>query len=443
MKKSKTNRIAPLLIGAIMLMTAMCVFAGFIVNFNISGSYNSTATVLAVPTTQITIVPLPSDFGNYVGSIMKIQGGVAVKSEDILIIGVNRGSSSITVQRGYNGTIAKSIATTTPFYVTAPLNGTQTFTATPTNTRTNTATNTGTGTPTNTRTNTATSTITATPTRTPTNTATPTPACSPVTIGGNCNVNIHDGVGTEISLPNNGSLAITSAKASLTMSQTGDVFLGGSDNSQGFNLFGNDDTHIDEMTYTDKHDNNLDFNQTGMFFYTNAGLMSFQDASGGILALNGDGTGALSVGGSQDQLSLNSNDDSIHLQIGGGGLIFSLNDSANSLFKFAGGGLDLTNQSIQNVSLLQSGPGNGGSLSLAANIVSMYTNNLEFDTNEGGNTFDWFGQGGTTANFHSMDVIVTGKTTTSTLNVSNIPVTNTGLVSGDVWSQGGTLKIVP
>lgn len=37
---------------------------------------------------------------------------------------------------------------------------------------------------------------------------------------------------------------------------------------------------------------------------------------------------------------------------------------------------------------------------------------------------------------------VAGKTKTSTLNISSIPTADTG-VSGDVWSDGGTLKIVP
>ncbi len=240
------------------------------------------------------------------------------------------------------------------------------------------------------------------------------------------------------------NMTLENIKASLILGTAGDIFLGGN-SSQGFTLSGDDASHIVEMTYTDDNDNNFDFNSSGMFIYTNAGGIFMQDNSGSLMNLNGDGTSYLNAGGGQDQILLDSNNDLVAIQSGGGGLILSLNDSASSLFKFVGGSVDLGGNAIQNISLISSGAGTGGNLSLSSNIVSIYTNDLEFDTNQSGNTFDWYGTTGTTANFHSIDVAVTGKTTTTTFNISGAPVTDTGLVSGDVWRDPVTnnLKIVP
>jgi hypothetical protein len=52
------------------------------------------------------------------------------------------------------------------------------------------------------------------------------------------------------------------------------------------------------------------------------------------------------------------------------------------------------------------------------------------------------GNSTTVATFSSTGLAVTGKTTTTTLNISSIPTSASGLSSGDVWSDGGTLKIV-
>lgn len=45
--------------------------------------------------------------------------------------------------------------------------------------------------------------------------------------------------------------------------------------------------------------------------------------------------------------------------------------------------------------------------------------------------------------FFGGNLVVTLQTTTGTLNIANIPTSNVGLVSGDVWSNLGVLTIVP
>lgn len=163
----KKNTVLFVILG---LLIATMAWAGFYVNFNIRGTYTPTATVFAVPTVQITIVPDPLSYGSYPGNLISVVGGIPATIEQVLVTGKNASASNITVQRGYASTTPQALSTTVYYYINAfvadtPLN-------TVTNTCTNTATNTATSTPTLTVTQTGTLTPTYSPTVTPTFTST-------------------------------------------------------------------------------------------------------------------------------------------------------------------------------------------------------------------------------------------------------------------------------
>jgi hypothetical protein len=137
-------------------------YASYYVNFNVTGNYTSTATVLKVPTVQITVVPNPALVNPFPGNLVSVIGGSAVTQEQVLVTGVNTTNSSVTVVRGYNGTTAQPLYSNIFYYI----NATVQLTTTPIPTSTPTATNTPT----------ATGTITPIPTNTPTVTPTITPS---------------------------------------------------------------------------------------------------------------------------------------------------------------------------------------------------------------------------------------------------------------------------
>jgi hypothetical protein len=156
----------------------LIVFANIIVSVNSTGSYSKTATVISIATIQVTNVPLPSTFGQYIAPFYTIQGSNVILSEYMKVTGVS--SSAVTVVRGVNGSNAVSIDGSLVHYLSINVAGTATATMTPTGTSTatstptNTATASPSNTPTNTPTNTTTNTATTTPTPTFTNTVTPT-----------------------------------------------------------------------------------------------------------------------------------------------------------------------------------------------------------------------------------------------------------------------------
>lgn len=43
---------------------------------------------------------------------------------------------------------------------------------------------------------------------------------------------------------------------------------------------------------------------------------------------------------------------------------------------------------------------------------------------------------------HLQDQLAVGPVRVATLNISNLPTSATGLRSGDIWNDGGTLKVV-
>lgn len=170
-------------------MIAAIAFASITVNINTVGGYSTSATQISVATAQVTIVPKPQNFGPIVGDWYIVQGGNPQLQEQVLLTGIT--GNTLTVQRGYNGTVPVTKYASNTYYLHFNVSGTMIVTYTPTvvptntptgtatNTPVNTATNTATGTATNTRTNTATSTATNTPTNTATSTSTAT--ATPIT----------------------------------------------------------------------------------------------------------------------------------------------------------------------------------------------------------------------------------------------------------------------
>ena len=57
----------------------------------------------------------------------------------------------------------------------------------------------------------------------------------------------------------------------------------------------------------------------------------------------------------------------------------------------------------------------------------------------GGGEFVMFVGGSLTPKFE----ILTNKTTIRDLHLTNVPTSSSGLASGCIWSDGGTLKIIP
>lgn len=180
---------------ATMTATATATTTPFAVN--ISGpNYPMYATVLQIPTKQITVIPVGKSIKCQIwrSSLFKNPTNIDTKLETVLVIGVNRFNSTITVIRGYQGGVYQQYPILTSRYTysikgnnptgstytpTNTATNTPTSTSTNTFTATNTATNTRTNTPTRTATATATNTQTITSTNTATNTATMTSTNTP------------------------------------------------------------------------------------------------------------------------------------------------------------------------------------------------------------------------------------------------------------------------